>query len=126
MNDNGKLYQQACDKATELFGTPEGDLTGLPVDPNDPFTKELVTWVFGYLFTERSLIPTKTKVLALIAMCAALGRYDMLRRWLTAARNSGSTREEVQEAILTMTMYGGWPSARESLEVLDKNWPITA
>ncbi|MCP1677242.1 4-carboxymuconolactone decarboxylase [Natronocella acetinitrilica] len=126
MADDGYLYQQAQIKATELFGTPEGDLTGLPIDPADQFSKELLTWVFGYLFTERSLIPTKSKVLALIAMCAASGRSDMLRRWLTAAKNSGCSRDEVQETILTMVMYGGWPVARDSLEVLSEHWPASA
>lgn len=120
---SSELYQQAREKATELFGTPDGDLIGLPVNPEDDFGKELLTWVFGYLFTERSLIPQKDKVLAVIAMCAASSKYDMLRRWLVAAYNSGSSREEVQEVIMTMTMYGGWPAARASLEILSKHWP---
>jgi len=121
-----ELYQQAREKANELFGTPEGDLADLPVDPEDEFSKELLTWVFGYLFTVRSLIPQKDKVLTVIAMCAASGKYAMLRRWLVAAHNTGSCYAEVQEVIMTMTMYGGWPSARESLEILAENWPKKA
>lgn len=126
MSGESEIYKQAQAKATELFGTPEGDLAELPVDSADDFGKELLTWVFGYLFTERSLIPQKDKVLAVIAMCAASAKYDMLRRWLVAAKNTGSSRQEVQEAIMTMTMYGGWPAARESLEVLAKHWPQNA
>ena len=123
MSDKATLYKNACDKATELFGTPIGDLTDLPMDPDDPWTKELNSWVFGYLFGERSAIPIKEKVLIFIAMCSASGRYDMLKRWLTAAINTGSSYKEVQDIILTTTIYGGWPVARESLQVLAAHWP---
>lgn len=120
----GELYTRACAQANLMFGTPAGDMVDVPLmDPEDPLVKETVCWVFGYLFGERSLIPLKAKVLAFIAMCAALGRKDMLRRWLTAAGRTGSTREEVQEVIITTAMYGGWPAARESLEVLAAHWP---
>lgn len=121
--DNGELYRKACERATELFGTPEGDLTDLPIDADDHWSKEMRSWVFGYLFGERSAIPIKPKVLAFIAMCSAAGRHDMLRRWLTAAKNTGSSYEEVQEVILTTAIYGGWPVARDSLNVLKQHWP---
>lgn len=107
----------------QLFGDPDGDMTGIPIDADDDFKKEMVSWVFGYLLTERSLVPLKTKVLSIVAMSAVYGQYDMLRRWLVAAKNSGNTRIEVQEAIITMSMYGGWPRAREALTVLAENWP---
>jgi 4-carboxymuconolactone decarboxylase len=123
MSDNGKLYRKARERATELFGTPDGDLTDLPLGPDNLWSKEMNSWVFGYLFGERSAIPIKPKVLAFIAMCSASGRNDMLRRWLTAARNTGSTYEEVQEVILTTAIYGGWPVARDALQVLKSYWP---
>nr|WP_275403476.1 carboxymuconolactone decarboxylase family protein [Ramlibacter algicola] len=86
----------------------------------------MVTWVFGYLFTERSLIPVRAKVLAVIAMCAALGRTPMARRWMGAARRIGCSRVEVQETIITAALYGGWPSAREALGALAETWPLQA
>jgi 4-carboxymuconolactone decarboxylase len=123
MTQSSQLYQEGRELAMQLFGDPDGDLTGTPISSDDDFKKEMVSWVFGYLLKERSLVPVKTKVLAIIAMCAASGQYDMLRRWLVAAKNSGSTRIEVQEAILTMAMYGGWPRSREALTVFAEAWP---
>ena len=117
------LYARAKEIATQLFGTPSGDLSDLPVSPDDDLSKELVTWVFGYLFGVRSLVPIKTKVLSIIAMSAAIGQNDMVRRWLVAARNSGATRAEVQEVILNSAIYGGWPAAREALGILALHWP---
>lgn len=123
MSEQSEIYKDACDTATELFGTLMGDLTDLPMDADDPWAKEMNSWVFGYLFGERSAIPIKEKVLVLIAMCSASGRYDMLKRWLTAANNTGSSFKEVQDIILTTMVYGGWPVARESLQVLQAHWP---
>ena len=125
MSEHSEVYVAASNKAKKLFGTPMGDLTDLPLDADDPWAKEMNSWVFGYLFGERSAIPDKEKVLALIAMCSASGRYDMLRRWLTAAKKTGSSFAEVQDIILTTAIYGGWPVARESLQVLLANWPNT-
>jgi len=38
------------------------ETVGLPISPDDDLSKELVTWVFGYLFGVRSLVPVKVKV----------------------------------------------------------------
>ena len=118
------LYAQARELATRLFGNPDGDFDDLPIEAGDDFRKEMVTWVFGYLFTERSLIPLRAKVLAVIAMSVASGRMQMAGRWIGAARNADCSRLEVQEAILTMALYGGWPVAREGLDVLQREWPL--
>ncbi|MBK0392131.1 carboxymuconolactone decarboxylase family protein [Ramlibacter algicola] len=120
------LYEAACHMAERLFGQRDGDFDDLPLPAGDPFRKEMVTWVFGYLFTERSLIPVRAKVLAVIAMCAALGRTPMARRWMGAARRIGCSRVEVQETIITAALYGGWPSAREALGALAETWPLQA
>lgn len=117
------LYAKGRALALELFGSENGDLAGVPLNGDDDLSRELVTWVFGYLFCERSLVPVKTKVLSLIAMSTAIGQKDMVRRWLTAAYNCGATRTEVQEVIVNTAIYGGWPAAREALEVLAANWP---
>lgn len=118
-----ELYPKARELAMQLFGTASGDLADLAVSADDDLSKELVTWVFGYLFGVRSLVPVKTKVLSIIAMSTAIGQNDMVRRWLVAARNSGATRTEVQEVIVNTAIYGGWPAAREALNVLALHWP---
>lgn len=123
MNNTDELYANARNMAKRLFGTPMGDLEDLSMSEDDPWAKEMISWVFGYLFGERSAIPLKEKVLAFIAMCSANGNHDMLGRWLTAARNTGSSYHEVQDVILTTAIYGGWPVARQSLAVLKAKWP---
>jgi len=123
--EGAQLYAKGHALALELFGNEAGDLAGVPLEGEDDLSKELVSWVFGYLFCERSLVPVKTKVLSIIAMSTAIGQNDMIRRWLVAAHNSGATRKEVQEVIVNTAIYGGWPAAREALEVLARHWPGT-
>lgn len=122
METNSELYENAKSMAIKLFGSEFGDLEDAPLADDDPWRKELVCWVFGYLFSERAAIPLKEKVLALIAMCSTAGKYEMLRKWLVAAKNTGSSYAEVQDVILTTTIYGGWPVASESLKILKQNW----
>lgn len=122
-----ELYRKGSELALKLFGTPDGEFADLPLPPGDDLRKEMVTWVYGYLFTERSLIPLKDKVLGMIAMhVAAGGREPFVRKWLGAARNVGCSRLEIQEAILMMSLYSGWPVAAQALDLLQQVWPLQA
>lgn len=123
MSQPDQLFRQGQELAMQLFGNPLGDFSDLPINASDDFSKEMVTWVFGYLLKERSKLPIRVKVLGIIAMSVAIGQYDMLKRWLPAAKNSGCTRQEVHEAIITMVIYAGWPTGRKGLEILAEHWP---
>lgn len=118
------IHADAREMAMKLFGDPQGDLADLPMPPGDDFAKDLATWVFGYLFVERNLLPLRAKVLALITMSVAIGRTNMAARWLVAARNIGCSRLELQETILTTSLYGGFPVARDALDILAGIWPL--
>ncbi|TFZ02908.1 hypothetical protein EZ313_16875 [Ramlibacter henchirensis] len=120
------LYVEACKMAETLFGNPDGDFDDISLPKGDNFRKQMVTWVFGYLFTERNLIPLRAKVLSVIVMSTVIGRIKMARRWMGAAKRIGLSRVEVQESILTTALYGGWPAANEALEALAAEWPTQA
>jgi 4-carboxymuconolactone decarboxylase len=118
------IYATAKEMAQRLFGNPDGDFDDILLPEGDDFRKQMVTWVFGYLFTERNLIPVRVKVLSVIAMSTAIGRIQMVKRWIGAARRIGCERVEVQETIITAALYGGWPVAREALGALSEEWPL--
>ena len=118
------LYVAASEMAQRLFGNPHGDFDDMPLPEGDELRQQMVTWVFGYLFVERDSIPLRAKVLAIIAMAAAIGRVEMVRRWVGAARRIGCQRIEVQETLVTVTLYGGWPAAREALGALAQEWTL--
>ena len=118
------LPARAEEMAVRLFGDPRGDMAALPMPDGDGFAKDVSMWVFGYLFVERNLIPVRAKVLAIIAMCVVKGRMAMARRWMGAARTIGCSRLEVQEALVTTALYGGFPVAQDALAILAEIWPL--
>ncbi|MEZ0606779.1 hypothetical protein ACAX43_32435 [Paraburkholderia sp. IW21] len=118
------LYVAACETAQRLFGNPDGDFDDISLPEGDNFRKQMVTWVFGYLFNERNLIPERAKVLSVIVMSTVIGRIQMAKRWMGAAQRIGLKRLEVQESLLTAALYGGWPTAAEALGALAEVWPL--
>lgn len=123
MQNSRSLYQQGQELASELFGNPIGEFNETYLPPEDDLDKTLTTWFYGYLFKENSQLPVNVKVLCVITMCTAIGQYQMLKHWIPAAKKAGCTRLEVQEAIITMIVYAGWPAAQGALKVLAENWP---
>lgn len=121
-----RLHAQGRALAKELFGNYSGDVFDLPLPPGDDLSRELVTWVLGYLMAERKELTVREKVLCLISMCTVRSQYATLDRWVVAAHNAGCTRDEVQETIVTVLVYGGWPAARGALETLARRWPVGA
>lgn len=68
----------------------------------------------GLALEERSLIT----VTALIAM----NREHELRLHLRGARNAGITREKLEEVILHLAHYAGWPNAVTASTILSEVW----
>jgi len=123
MSEGERLSTQGEALAEKLFGNKLGDVADLALPAGDDFPKEIVTWLFGYLLSERKHLTLEQKLLCLISMCTVRRDIDMLRRWIPAAREAGCSREVVRETMITMLVYGGWPAARASLEVLAEVWP---
>jgi len=69
----------------------------------------------------RSRLDDKTKELATIAMCTALGTAQpQLAVHINAAINVGATNEEVVETIQQMAVYAGFPAALNGISVARK------
>ncbi len=69
----------------------------------------------------RSGLDEKTKELATIAMCTALGTVQpQLAVHIHAALNVGATTEEVVETIQQMALYAGFPAALNGITIARK------
>ena len=123
---SNQLFKQGQELAQHLFGNTRGDVADtLMLSGDDELPETLVTWLYGYLLKERSQLDVKTKLLCLIAMYTATNQDEMIRRWIPAARNAGCTRLELQETMVTMLVYAGWPAARRALEILASEWTLS-
>jgi 4-carboxymuconolactone decarboxylase len=123
MSDAG--YQPRNPKADkivrELFPrTGPGRLAKLQqLDPE--FRQILEDVVFGGLYA-REVLDQKTRELCALAALTVLGRNAQIRTHILASLNAGASRAEIQEVIIQMTVYGGFPASLGGLEVMGQVW----
>jgi 4-carboxymuconolactone decarboxylase len=81
---------------------------------------EFESLVLGVLAGEvwtRPGLDLRTRSLTTIAGLTALGRPRALALNIEMALQNGATRTEIQESILQMGFYGGFPCAWEALQI---------
>ena len=59
-----------------------------------------------------------------IALMAALGHEEELAMHIRATRNTGATREDVQEVMLMVAVYAGVPAANTAIRVAKEIYAI--
>jgi len=76
--------------------------------------RAIYEYCFGTVWAE-PLLNLKIKEFILIAVCAAQGEYEAMKRQVRGALNQGATRNEIIEAITTCAPYIGYPRTNTSL-----------
>nr|WP_223206341.1 carboxymuconolactone decarboxylase family protein [Streptomyces xanthii] len=67
---------------------------------------------------EREGLSKRDRSLVTVAALTALGKTDQLKFHLSFARQNGVTDEELQEALLHLAFYSGWPNGMGATSVL--------
>lgn len=84
------------------------------------FTREfqqlITTYAWGTIWTRPGL-ETKTRRLLVLAMTAALGRWEEFRLHLRAGLESELEPEDVEEVLLQVAVYAGVPAANTGFHV---------
>lgn len=83
------------------------------------FEKYVVGFLAGEIWARPGLEP-KVRSLCTITALAALGRARGLELNIEMARRNGASREEIQEALLQIAPYAGFPAAWEALTLVRK------
>ena len=99
-----------------LFGAAAGG-TPLPVD----FGRMTVEHVFGDVWSRPGLA-IEERSLATCAVLVALAREGEQRLHFRGARNLGIPRAKLEELIMHVAHYAGWPVAVSAFRVLDEVW----
>lgn len=86
---------------------------------NGPFQDLITRYAWGEIWTRPGL-PRKIRSLITIAMMVALNRTDELRLHLRASRNTGVSREELQEVLLQTAIYCGVPAANHAFQIAEE------
>jgi 4-carboxymuconolactone decarboxylase len=99
-----------------LFGAAAGG-TSLPAD----FGRITVEHLFGNVWSRPGLA-IEERSLATCAVLVALAREGEQRLHFRGARNLGIPREKLEELIMHVAHYAGWPAAVSAFRVLDEVW----
>ncbi|MBO0823110.1 MAG: carboxymuconolactone decarboxylase family protein [Actinobacteria bacterium] len=67
---------------------------------------------------ERESLSKRDRSLITVAALTAMGKTDQLKFHLAYARQNGVTDEELQEALLHLAFYAGWPNGMGATTVL--------
>ncbi|HJQ56547.1 MAG TPA: carboxymuconolactone decarboxylase family protein [Vineibacter sp.] len=110
MSEEQRL-QRGVERFTELFGRPpsrDGKL--------DDFTRIAMSNLFGDVWTREGLSLRERSMITLTALIV-LGRADELRLHLRGALNIGISRQTIEEMMIHLAHYGGYPVGRSGLQI---------
>ena len=85
------------------------------------FAPGMVRYTDRVLFDEvweRDGLSKRDRSLVTVAALTAMGKTDQLQFHLAYARQNGVTDEELQEALLHLAFYAGWPNGMGATTVL--------
>ena len=85
------------------------------------FSPGIVHYIDKVLFDEvreRGGLSKRDRSLVTISALTALGKMDQLQFHLGLARQNGVSDEELQEALLQLAFYTGWPNGMQATAVL--------
>ena len=103
--------KKGADILSTYFGTPPGGGGEL-----DDFMKHTAGNLFGAVWTRPGLELRERSMITLAALIV-LGRENELRIHLRGAHNIGIPLETVEEMLMHLAHYGGWPIAVSGLRI---------
>jgi 4-carboxymuconolactone decarboxylase len=102
-----------------LFDNVEVSLAGLEKQMG-PIGTFAVDFVFGDIW-QRPELSKRDRSLIVNSFLGALGRQDELKIHIPGAFRLGVTKEELQEQIVTLAAYAGFPFAVEATHILQEH-----
>jgi 4-carboxymuconolactone decarboxylase len=99
-----------------LFGAT---VAGTPLPPD--FARMTVEHLFGDLW-QRPGLALEERSLATCTVLVALGREAEQKIHFRGARNLGIPRAKLEELLMHVAHYAGWPVAASAFRVLDEVW----
>ncbi|MEM7281425.1 MAG: carboxymuconolactone decarboxylase family protein [Pseudomonadota bacterium] len=91
-----------------------------------PWPKRFVDYTIEHLFGDvwqGSELERKERSLITCSVLVALGREAEQLAHFKGAKNLGVRREKLEEMIIHVAHYGGWPVAASALRNLNQVWP---
>ena len=103
-----KYGAQGIDNALRMHPKDFSDVMSWRDEMDPQYTRLNLDYTYGGL-SQRGVLSERTRLLVIIAQCAAMAEMEYLESSMRAALNSGVTPREVLEILLQTTVYVGVP-----------------
>ena len=84
--------------------------------------KQIIDMLYGTIWSRTEQISLQERSMITLTVLVALNRENELKSHLRGAKNLGITKEKIEEMILHVAHYSGFPTAVSASQLLNKVW----
>ena len=84
--------------------------------------KQIIDMLYGTIWSRTEQLSLQERSMITLTVLVALNRENELKSHLRGAKNLGVTKEKIEEMILHVAHYSGFPTAVSASQLLNKVW----
>ena len=84
--------------------------------------KQIIDMLYGTIWSRTEQLSLQERSMITLTVLVALNRENELKSHLRGAKNLGITKEKIEEIILHVAHYSGFPTAVSASQLLNKVW----
>ena len=84
--------------------------------------KQIIDMLYGTIWSRAEQLSLQERSMITLTVLVALNRENELKSHLRGAKNLGITKENIEEMILHVAHYSGFPTAVSASQLLNKVW----
>ena len=84
--------------------------------------KQIIDMLYGTIWSRTEQLSLQERSIITLTVLVALNRENELKSHLRGAKNLGITKEKIEEMILHVAHYSGFPTAVSASQLLNKVW----
>ena len=84
--------------------------------------KQIIDMLYGTVWSRTEQLSLQERSMITLTVLVALNRENELKSHLRGAKNLGISKEKIEEMILHVAYYSGFPTAVSASQLLNKVW----
>ena len=84
--------------------------------------RQIIDMLYGTVWSRTAQLSLQERSMITLTVLVALNRENELKSHLRGAKNLGITKEKIEEMILHVAHYSGFPTAVSASQLLNKIW----
>ena len=84
--------------------------------------KQIIDMLYGTIWSRTEQLSLQERSMITLTVLVALNRENELKSHLRGAKNLGIAKEKIEEMILHVAHYSGFPTAVSASQLLNKIW----